>query len=43
MTAFAAVVGHAGGHLHHQPFAYRAIMTGAAVLAIVVGGFWLLS
>jgi hypothetical protein len=43
MTAFAAVVGHAGGHVPHQTFAYRAIMTAAAVLAIVVGGFWLLA
>ena len=43
MTAFAAVIGRASGNIHHHAVGYRAIMTTAALLAIVVGGVWLLS
>jgi hypothetical protein len=43
MTAFAAALGRAGGHFHLHTFGYRAVMAAAAVLAIVVGGFWLLA
>jgi hypothetical protein len=43
MTVFAAVLGRAGGHMHHHAWGYRAVMTTAAVLAIVVGGFWLVA
>jgi hypothetical protein len=42
MTAFAAVVGLLGGRVHQSPFAHRAMMMTAALLAIVVGGVWLL-
>jgi hypothetical protein len=42
MTAFAAVVGLLGGRVHHSPAAQRAMMMTAALLAIVVGGVWLL-
>jgi hypothetical protein len=42
MTAFAAVVGLVGGRAYHSPVAQRAMMMSAALLAIVVGGVWLL-
>jgi Cytochrome C biogenesis protein transmembrane region len=41
MTAFAAVVGSAGARREHGHRLQRAMMTAAAVLAIVVGGVWL--
>ena len=41
MTAFAAVVGSAGARRPHDQRLHRAMMTAAAALAIVVGGFWL--
>ena len=41
MTIFAAAVGFLGGRLYGSPFAQRAMMTTAALLAIVVGGVWL--
>jgi hypothetical protein len=42
MTAFAAVVGSMGNRSGHHPRVHRAMMTVAAVLAIVVGGVWLI-
>lgn len=42
MTAFAAVVSYAGGRLHRGAPAHRALMAAASVLAIGVGGIWLL-
>jgi hypothetical protein len=42
MTIFAAVVGSVGGHLYASPRAHRRMMMTAALLAIAVGGFWLL-
>jgi hypothetical protein len=41
MTIFAAVVASVAARSVHGPRAYRAMMTAAAFLAIVVGGFWL--
>ena len=41
MTAFAAVVGSAGARWTHDGRLHRVMMTTAAVLAIVVGGVWL--
>jgi threonine/homoserine/homoserine lactone efflux protein len=43
MTAFAAVLGSAGVRAGHHPRAHRAMMTAAAVLAMVVGGVWLIA
>jgi hypothetical protein len=40
MTAFAAAVGSSGRAFDGER-AHRAMMTAAAVLAIVVGGVWL--
>ena len=42
MTIFAAVVGLLGGRIYQSPTAHRAMMATAALLAIVVGGVWLL-
>jgi hypothetical protein len=42
MTIFAAVVGSLGGNIFNSPRAHRAMMATAAVLAMVVGGVWLL-
>ncbi len=41
MTLFAAVVGCVGGRLYASPVAQRAMMMTAALLAIVVGGVWI--
>ena len=41
MTIFAAVVGWFGGRLYQSPTAQRAMMMTAALLAIVVGGVWI--
>jgi hypothetical protein len=41
MTIFAAAVGSIAVRNLHGPRAYRAMMTTAAVLAIVVGSVWL--
>jgi hypothetical protein len=41
MTIFAAVVGSIALRGIYDPRAYRAMMTAAALLAIVVGGVWL--
>jgi len=41
MTAFAAVVGSAGARWTHDQRLHRVMMTTAAILAIVVGGVWL--
>ena len=41
MTAFAAVVGSASSRWTHDGRLHRVMMTAAAVLAIVVGGVWL--
>ena len=41
MTVFAAAVGSIATRGIHGPRAYRAMMTAAAVVAIVVGGVWL--
>jgi hypothetical protein len=41
MTLFAAAVGSIANRGIHGPLAYRAMMTAAALLAIVVGGVWL--
>jgi hypothetical protein len=43
MTAFAAVIGSVGGHVRHGAALYRGMMRAAAVLAIAVGGVWLVS
>jgi hypothetical protein len=40
MTAFAAAAGRVGARAHH-PRTYRAVMTSAALVAMVVGGWWL--
>ena len=40
MTAFAAVIGSAGGHVRHGAALYRGMMLAAATLAIAVGAFW---
>jgi hypothetical protein len=42
MTAFAAIVSFAAGRTHHHHGAHRVLMATAAVLAIVIGGIWLL-
>lgn len=41
MTAFSAVACCAGSGSHRIPGAYRTMMAAAAVIAIVVGGVWL--
>jgi hypothetical protein len=43
MTMFAAAVGVLGVRTGHNPRLQRAMMTVAAVLAIVVGGVWLIA
>jgi len=43
MTVFAGVVGSAGVRAGQHPRAHRAMMTVAAVLAVVVGGVWLIA
>lgn len=43
MTMFAAAVGVLGGRTGHNPRLHRALMTVAAVLAMVVGGVWLIA
>ena len=43
MTAFAAVVGSASARWTHESRLHRVMMTTAAVLAILVGGVWLVS
>jgi hypothetical protein len=43
MTAFAAVVGSGSVRLRNRALAQRVMMTAAALLAIAVGGVWLLS
>jgi hypothetical protein len=42
MTAFAAVIGSASGHVRHGAALYRGMMLAAATLAIAVGAFWLM-
>ena len=42
MTAFAAAVGVLGLHTGHRPRLHKAMMTVAAVLAMLVGGVWLI-
>ena len=42
MTAFAAAISLAAGSARPQHHLHRALLAGAAVLAIVVGGIWLL-
>jgi len=42
MTVFAAVMGSASAFRAHDPRLHRALMTTAALLAIVVGGVWLI-
>lgn len=42
MTAFAAVVGSAGMRTPRGASAHQAMLVGAALLAIVVGGVWLI-
>ncbi len=41
MTLFAALVGSLGGRLHHSPLAQRTMMTSAALLALLVGSWWM--
>jgi hypothetical protein len=41
MTAFAAAIGAAGGRLQHGTRGHRRLMMSAAVLALAVGGWWL--
>ena len=41
MTAFAAAVGSAGLRLHRGTVGYRRLMMSTAVLALAVGGWWL--
>ena len=43
MTAFAAAAGVAGAHTRHSPAAHRLMMMAAAIVAIAVGGVWLLA
>jgi len=43
MTAFAAAAGSAGARAGNGPRAHRAMMMAAAVLAVVVGGVWLIA
>ena len=42
MTAFAAAVGSAGARVHHGTVVHRAMMMASAVLALAVGGWWLM-
>ena len=42
MTIFAAVVCRAAGHARADHRTHQMLLTGAALLAIVVGGFWLI-
>jgi hypothetical protein len=42
MTAFAAVIGSVNVFRKHDPRVHRVMMTTAAVLALVVGGVWLI-
>jgi len=42
MTAFAAAVGYAGGRTRHHGRIHRALLAAAALLAIAIGGAWLL-
>jgi hypothetical protein len=42
MTAFAAAIGTAGGHVRHGAALYRGMMLAAATVAIAVGAFWLI-
>jgi hypothetical protein len=41
MTAFAGVVGSAGGRLHPGTIGYRRLMMSAAIMALTVGSWWL--
>lgn len=41
MTGFAAAAGLAGSRVHHSHAAQRATMAIAALVAFIVGGFWL--
>jgi hypothetical protein len=41
MTAFAAIVGSAGVRLHHGTTGHRRLMMTSAVMALAVGGWWL--
>jgi hypothetical protein len=41
MTAFAAAVGSAGWRIRHAASAQRIMMQAAAVLALTIGGWWL--
>jgi threonine/homoserine/homoserine lactone efflux protein len=43
MTAFAAAAGVAGARTRHSAAAHRAMMIAAAVVAIAVGGVWLVA
>jgi hypothetical protein len=43
MTAFAALVGSVGVRAQYHPRTQRVMMTVAAVLAIAVGGVWLIA
>jgi hypothetical protein len=43
MTAFAAAVGLLGIRTGHNPQMHRAMMTVAALLAVMVGGVWLIA
>jgi hypothetical protein len=43
MTAFAAAVGSAGARASSRAFPQRAMMFSAALLAIVVGGVWIVA
>lgn len=42
MTIFAAVVGGVAGPVQHHHRLHRALLAGSALLAIVVGGIWLM-
>jgi hypothetical protein len=41
MTAFAATIGVAGGRVQQGTAGHRLLMMSAAVLALAVGGWWL--
>jgi hypothetical protein len=43
MTLFATAVGSIAGRGVHEPRAYQAMMTTAALLAMIVGGVWLMA
>jgi hypothetical protein len=43
MTAFAAIAGLAGARTRHSPAAHRLMMMATALVAIVVGGVWLVA